>query len=71
MEQNKWIKKETKEEIHKAIGKLNGYPSEWYKTSEKELSSLLRSSFNWNMTKDTVPHLVEKCNNHIYQHIDF
>ena len=54
----------TRDEIHKAIGKLktnkapgsDGFPSEWYTKLEKELSPLLLGAFNWIMSKeDTLP----------------
>ena len=50
-------------EIHKAIRKLksnkasgrDGFPSEWYKKLEKELSPLLLRVFNWTITKENTP----------------
>ena len=51
------------DEIHKAIRKLktnkapgsDGFPSEWYKKLENELSPLLLRTFNWTITKEITP----------------
>ena len=53
----------TIDEIHKAIGKLktnkapgrDGFPSEWYKQLEKELSPLLLGASHWIMSKQYTP----------------
>lgn len=53
----------TEDEICKAIGKLktnkapgsDGFPCVWYKKFGQELIPLLRTTFNWIMTKGTAP----------------
>lgn len=62
--QNECITKPiTTAEIQKAIRNLktkkspgsDGFPSEWYKKFDKELSPLLHSTLNWIMTNNTIP----------------
>lgn len=53
----------TEEEIQKAIGKLktnkapgsDGFPLEWYKKFENDLSPLLHTTSNWISAKNTIP----------------
>lgn len=62
--QNKNITAEiTAEEINKAIGNLktsktpgsDGFPAEWYKKFNKELSPLLHTTLNWILQKNCIP----------------